>query len=64
MQERLKLVKGSLSIDSQLRRGTTIYARVPLNLEIIGNGSQFFQAAPDSFELGDRNRAVERAAHW
>jgi signal transduction histidine kinase len=31
MQERLKLVKGSLSIDSQPNRGTTIYARVPLS---------------------------------
>ena len=61
MQERLKLVKGSLSIDSQLRRGTTIYVRIPLGLGSIGNGVQFFQAAPGSFELGDRNRAVERA---
>jgi signal transduction histidine kinase len=33
MQERLKLVKGSLSIDSQPKRGTTIRARVPLSLE-------------------------------
>jgi signal transduction histidine kinase len=32
MQERLKLVKGSLSIDSQPNRGTTIQARVPLSL--------------------------------
>ena len=31
MQERLKLVKGSLSIDSLPRRGTTIHARVPFN---------------------------------
>jgi len=31
MQERLKLVKGSLSIDSQPNRGTTIYARVPFS---------------------------------
>ena len=30
MQERMKLVKGELSIDSQLNRGTTIHARVPL----------------------------------
>jgi signal transduction histidine kinase len=29
MQERLKLVKGTLSIDSQPKRGTTIHARVP-----------------------------------
>lgn len=29
MQERLKLVKGSLSILSEPRRGTTIHARVP-----------------------------------
>ena len=34
MQERLKLVKGSLSIDSQPTRGTTIHARVPLNSAI------------------------------
>jgi PAS domain S-box-containing protein len=33
MEERLKLVKGTLSIESQLRRGTTIRARIPLNLE-------------------------------
>jgi signal transduction histidine kinase len=33
MQERLKLVKGSVSIDSQPKRGTTIHARVPLTLE-------------------------------
>lgn len=32
MEERLKLVKGRLSIDSQTR-GTTIYARVPITLE-------------------------------
>lgn len=31
MQERLKLVKGRLSIDSRPKRGTTIWARVPLN---------------------------------
>jgi two-component system NarL family sensor kinase len=30
MEERLKLVKGTLSIDSQPRLGTTICARVPL----------------------------------
>ena len=34
MQERLKLVKGSLSIDSQPTRGTTIHTRVPLNSAI------------------------------
>jgi signal transduction histidine kinase len=33
MRERLKLVKGSFSIDSQPKRGTTIHARVPLGLE-------------------------------
>ena len=32
MQERLKLVKGTLSIDSQPKRGTTIHARIPLRL--------------------------------
>jgi signal transduction histidine kinase len=31
MKERLKLVNGSLSIDSQLSRGTTVHAWVPLN---------------------------------
>jgi PAS domain S-box-containing protein len=31
MKERLKLVNGELSIDSQLHRGTTIQARVPLD---------------------------------
>jgi PAS domain S-box-containing protein len=30
MQERLKLVEGSLAIDTQAGRGTTIHARVPL----------------------------------
>jgi PAS domain S-box-containing protein len=34
MQERLKLVKGELTITSQPKRGTTIHARVPLDLEI------------------------------
>src|SRR5947207_1193739 len=29
MEERLKLVNGTLSIDSQPRHGTTIYARIP-----------------------------------
>jgi PAS domain S-box-containing protein len=33
MQERLKLVKGELTITSQPKRGTTIHARVPLDLE-------------------------------
>jgi signal transduction histidine kinase len=33
MQERLKLVKGTLSVDSQDNCGTTIHARVPLSLE-------------------------------
>jgi PAS domain S-box-containing protein len=32
MEERLKLLKGALSIDSQPKRGTTIHARVPLRL--------------------------------
>lgn len=31
MQERLKLVKGKLSMDSQPKRGTTIHARVPIS---------------------------------
>ena len=31
MEERLRLVKGTLSIDSQPKRGTTIHARVPLS---------------------------------
>jgi signal transduction histidine kinase len=31
MQERIKLVKGELTIDSQPTRGTTIQARVPVN---------------------------------
>ncbi len=31
MEERLKLVNGTLSIDSQPKRGTTIHARVPLS---------------------------------
>ena len=32
MEERLKLVKGTLSIDSQPKRGTTIHARIPIPL--------------------------------
>jgi signal transduction histidine kinase len=31
MEERLKLVDGTFSVESQLQRGTTIRARVPLN---------------------------------
>jgi signal transduction histidine kinase len=34
MRERLKLVGGELSIDSRPRRGTTVQARVPLNLKM------------------------------
>jgi PAS domain S-box-containing protein len=34
MEERLKLLKGTLSIDSQPNRGTTIHARVPFSGEI------------------------------
>ena len=33
MKERLRAVDGELSIDSQLQRGTTIHARVPLSRE-------------------------------
>jgi signal transduction histidine kinase len=33
MEERLKLLKGTLSIESQPQRGTTIHARVPLSSE-------------------------------
>lgn len=40
MEERLKLVKGVLSIDSQPQRGTTIHASVPL-----GSGRNSLQAA-------------------
>ena len=40
MEERLKLVKGTLSINSQPKRGTTIDARVPLN-----SGSHSMRAA-------------------
>jgi signal transduction histidine kinase len=31
MEERLKLLDGTFSVESQLQRGTTIHARVPLN---------------------------------
>ena len=31
MEERLKLVKGTLSIESQLNRGTTVHARLPVS---------------------------------
>jgi PAS domain S-box-containing protein len=40
MEERLKLVKGTLSIESQPKRGTTIHACVPL-----GSGSDSMRAA-------------------
>jgi signal transduction histidine kinase len=30
MKERLKLVGGELSIESQVKQGTTVFARVPL----------------------------------
>jgi PAS domain S-box-containing protein len=33
MEERLKLVKGTLSIESQPKRGTTIHARIPFSSE-------------------------------
>ena len=33
MEERLKMVKGTLSIVSQPKRGTTIHARVPVTVE-------------------------------
>jgi signal transduction histidine kinase len=33
MEERLKLLDGTFSVESQLQRGTTIHARVPLNSE-------------------------------
>jgi signal transduction histidine kinase len=34
MEERVKLLKGTFSIESQLQRGTTIHARVPIGSEI------------------------------
>jgi signal transduction histidine kinase len=40
MEERLKLVNGTLSIESQPKRGTTMHARVPLT-----SGSDFMRAA-------------------
>ena len=40
MEERLKMVKGTLSIESQPKRGTTIHARVPLS-----SGSDSMRAA-------------------
>ena len=40
MEERLKLVKGTLSINSQPKRGTTIHASVPLS-----SGSDSMRAA-------------------
>ena len=33
MGERLRLVNGTLSIESQPKHGTTVYARVPFNVE-------------------------------
>ena len=40
MEERLKLLNGTLTIESQTKAGTTIHARVPL-----GSGSDFMRAA-------------------
>ena len=40
MKERLKMVNGELSIQSQRERGTTIHARVPLNPEIYSHGAR------------------------
>jgi signal transduction histidine kinase len=40
MEERLKLLKGTLLIESQPKRGTTIHARVP-----VGSGSDSMRAA-------------------
>jgi signal transduction histidine kinase len=40
MEERLKLVNGTFSIESQKQRGTTIHARVPLS-----SGSESMRAA-------------------
>jgi signal transduction histidine kinase len=34
MEERLKLLNGTLSIKTQLKRGTTIHARVPISSEM------------------------------
>jgi len=39
MAERLKLLKGTFSIESQPKRGTTIHARVPLS-----SGSDYLRA--------------------
>jgi signal transduction histidine kinase len=39
MRERLKLVHGELSIESQLRKGTTIHARVPVGPKTIAAAS-------------------------
>jgi len=33
MEERLKLLAGTLSIETEARRGTTVHARVPLSAE-------------------------------
>jgi PAS domain S-box-containing protein len=39
MQERLRLLNGELSIDSQLERGTTIHARVPFSPSDFGRAA-------------------------
>jgi PAS domain S-box-containing protein len=39
MKERLKLVNGELIIDSQLQRGTTIHARVPLSVKVAASAA-------------------------
>ena len=48
MQERIKLVKGEFSIDSQLNRGTTIHARVPLGAGSSSSHSQPVSGDDDS----------------
>ena len=45
MEERLKLVKGTLFVESQPNRGTTVRARVPFNSTAIMHGRQDRSAA-------------------
>jgi len=47
MQERIKLLNGEFSIDSQLNHGTTIRARVHLNRDIVPH-AQHHSAHGDS----------------
>jgi PAS domain S-box-containing protein len=52
MEERLRVLKGTFSIESQPQRGTKIHARVPL-----GSGSDSMRASRLNLLVGDRSQS-------